>query len=309
MEYIESGKNRELAAMITTSAVFDDSNDIEIGLKELNSTTIAALVSEIFESETKTVSVKSTGLSVPLSFVLAEPHETTNQVNTKQVNSVEVTQATSSSRLYIGDNVISESHGGLSVGFPCYYWNNQTCYPGFVTAAHGCKLGDKMYDLTGAVVGTVMAYQYSGTVDAAFVGITNSNYAIPTVIEAVSDGGSSIDYYTVNLGNYAIPAVGTTIYKDGKTTNLTTGVVDSTSASLWITEDNVTITDMIRTSECIVDNGDSGGLAFTLGTGIYASPVGITQGYSYIFGIELKSFFVKYGNIVSELGLSSTAGT
>lgn len=94
------------------------------------------------------------------------------------------------------------------------------------------------------------------------------------------------------------PAVGTTLFKDGRTTDLTFAAVDSVSASNWPSTDGVTIRDLLRVDEEIAEGGDSGGIAFTLGSGNYASIAGITQSVG-----SGKTYFVKHFNIVDALDL------
>lgn len=298
VNYVNNGENRTLAEKIISTAVFDNSNDMTIGMEEVNSDIISEFLAEVFPDVTHVAgrSASSLPLSLPLSFVLeedskcsAEPAATTDA------------QQTRTTLFYAGDQVNTDSLKSLSVGFPCYYWEGGVCYRGFVTAAHGCKLGDRIYDsVTNAVIGTVEAYQYSGTVDAAFVAITNNSYPLPTTIEAIFDDGTTRLLET-SIGASIIPAVGSTIYKDGYVTNCTSGTITSTSASF--NSGGIMLTDLIQTTADI-DKGDSGGIGFTLGSGNYTYKFGIVEGYTHILGIQLKGYFIKYTNIRDELGIT-----
>lgn len=290
VEFIEKGTNEHIAASITSFAVLDNSNDLEIGLTELSNKAISEFVEEVFEPNV----ARSSGLSIPLSFV-----EQTSPSVLNQSPGPSLSATAASSSLYCGDQ-IEDYDSIFSVGFPCYYRENGVLYAGFVTAAHGCSDGATITNANQDVIGTVKAWQYSGTVDAAFVAITNSSFSMPTVIDAVVSSGTTDyhSYYTVTPGGSVVPAVGTTLFKDGKTTNTTFATVDSIYASNYWPAHNVTISDLIRVDEEIAAAGDSGGIAFTLGTGNYASTAGIVQSAG-----SGKVCFVKHSNIVNALDL------
>lgn len=124
---------------------------------------------------------------------------------------------------------------------------------GFVTAGHGNSVGCVMkYD--GDEIGRITGREFSGSVDASFVQVTNREYEMTNNIyytEDVANGGYYLSYLPV----------GYPVYKVGATTQLTSGEVTYSSITIYYTDNLGTFTDFLDTS-LISGGGDSGGLVF-----------------------------------------------
>ncbi|MBD5089647.1 MAG: hypothetical protein HDT30_12720 [Clostridiales bacterium] len=124
---------------------------------------------------------------------------------------------------------------------------------GFVTAGHGNSVGYVMkYD--GDEIGRITGREFSGSVDASFVQVTNIEYEMTNNIyytEDVANGGYYLSYLPV----------GYPVYKVGATTQLTSGEVTYSSITIYYTDNLGTFTDFLDTS-LISGGGDSGGLVF-----------------------------------------------
>ncbi len=208
-------------------------------------------------------------------------------------------------RLEIGYNITSTatawkpgrsiyvSSGSLSTGYPVYFNDSSgTQYRGFVTAGHACNVGDRVYNSSGTVLGTCVKSKFSGNTDAALIKITNSNYNI-----------SNITYHanrTLSTTSFAIPASGTTIYKEGAVTGRTSGTITATSCRAEY--NGVEITDLISTTALNLE-GDSGGVAYTSNNLIVGNMA--ASGY---YGSSLTedsfacSLICKYSNVRDNLG-------
>lgn len=186
-----------------------------------------------------------------------------------------------------GQQIIVDG-SSYSVGFRCRRSLGGGSYEeGFVTAAHGNYVNDSVK--VGAVtIGEVTARQQSGSVDAAFVEITNGSYS-----------GSNDIYdtdWSLYGGSYYFPAVGSTIYKTGYAGGTDSGTVLSTSydctlGGVYFT--NLGASDYYRTG------GDSGGIIYS-SSGSTRDIVGIHKGVH-----SGNSIYVKVLNIVSALSVYS----
>ena len=306
IEYIATSKNVDLIEKITSTAVLDNSNELTIGLTDTNDSTILNVINEIFYAEKRRTTVDA--LSIPLSFVYEVPVD----MSANSVVQVSELQRNQSFDLYAGDMICiineddPENGSYCSVGFACYY-NGMA---GFVTCAHGCKIGERVVDSLGRTVGYVRHRAYGGNVDAAFVEITNPNVQLPMSIHAIFSDGTGEAIWPAPPASTAYVAVGSTIYKDGYVTNCTSSEVTSVNATYSYDDKiegcRITMTDLIRTG-AMVQKGDSGGIAFHKGTGTTAYKVGIVQGITHVAGITLVSYFVKSDNIRDDLGISFVA--
>lgn len=147
---------------------------------------------------------------------------------------------------------------------------------GFITAAHvtdGSDVYEGSIHLWGKIGDTIVE-QNSGSVDAAFVELTGTNTF-----------SNTINGYELETDVTVIPAIGSTVYKIGAQSGITSGVVYSNlNESKWyINGQEVIFTDLVETSvSCI--NGDSGGLMYTKSGNTYKI-VGIIKGGSSADGL------------------------
>ncbi|MGI6200563.1 MAG: hypothetical protein ACOYJA_07330 [Christensenellales bacterium] len=132
-----------------------------------------------------------------------------------------------------------------SVGYPVKRGSQY----GFLTSAHGTATVGQFVKYGDTSIGIVRARQFSGSVDASFVEITNSSWSASYMIQCTSN--------TLRK-NYALPAQGTYIYKCGAATGKSYGKVSSNnfySTTSGLT--NLTLTTYLA------DEGDSGGIVYT----------------------------------------------
>ena len=159
---------------------------------------------------------------------------------------------------------------------------------GFVTAGHSNEVGYAM-KYASENIGIITGRNYSGSVDASFVKITNSNYEMSNNIyytSEVADGRNYISYLPV----------GATVYKVGATTQLTSGTVTYSSVTVDYTNNQGIFTDFLGTS-IPSSGGDSGGLVYAP-YGDANLVVGILDA-----GGSTSSYVCKCGNIESAMGV------
>lgn len=184
--------------------------------------------------------------------------------------------------LYAGVNVCPGMTIHTTVPFSLGYRVSRGGEIGFITAAHGVNLGQKIGEgpLSGLAFATCTYRQWSGTVDAAFCLADND------IIDSYSN---IIKYTSLPLGNaYGTILAGTTVYKSGyKTQNIT-------STNSQTTIDGITITDLAM-ANYYCGFGDSGGVVYTNPYGNQGYPVGIVHGGT----TTISSYFVKATNIGS----------
>lgn len=172
---------------------------------------------------------------------------------------------------------------GFSAGFRCRRSLGGGSYEyGFVTSAHKNYVGETV-KVGSTTIGEVTARKYSGSVDVAFVEITNGNYSGSNAIYGTS--------WTLVAGAYYVPAVGSTIYKTGYAGGTSSGTLLSSSyacdcGDVYLT--NQGKADYSRSS------GDSGGIIYTSGSSKYI--VGIHRGYD-----DGASIYIEALNIVSSI--------
>lgn len=195
-----------------------------------------------------------------------------------------------------GSTVYSSKY---STGFRCKYLvSSGIYYYGFVTSAHGGNTVGKVIYANGACstsLGKIVARKYSGSVDAAFVRLTNSNYSISNQVLYKNSSGDTGGKTLNTSYHMEYATVGSTIYKSGAATYLTSGEVISSSCS--ITVDGTTFTHIIKTDYKSA-GGDSGGVVYVKYNDKYWA-VGIHESHSNNYSYAVSA---KY--IVSGLGVS-----
>ena len=158
---------------------------------------------------------------------------------------------------------------------------------GIVTAGHLASLNTQI-NINGTNIGKVTARQESGSVDAEFIEITNSNYKPTNTL----NGTSNVLSTTTSQ-----PGVGTVINKSGFSTGATSGKVLATNVT--VTLDGITHTNL-TSADYSSSAGDSGGIVYSYVSstntrytlGIHCAAVGSTR------------YYIKADEINSALGTS-----
>ena len=183
---------------------------------------------------------------------------------------------------------------GGSAGFRVRKYENGSYIYGFVAAAHCFAPGEEVYS---GVDGSLFGYaspnlhQREGNIDAVFV-VSDESFGERIRYSGDEHLRSGID---TNL------AQGHTVSKSGKTTQVTTGVIEY--ASRGFTWDKKNYYDF-GVSDYACDKGDSGGIVYTTRSGNNWI-AGIVNGrYRLEDDGEIHSFFCKAINITSAFGLS-----
>ncbi len=130
------------------------------------------------------------------------------------------------------------------------------------------------------MVGEVIKRQFSGSVDAAFVKMTTSAIVPSRYTRYVNSSGGKGDTYMMcaSCAYGSVPSIGQTVYKSGHTTYLTSSQVASTNYTVNYANEGVTLTNMIKTTTCFSDHGDSGSNVFTKEHGNVYETVGVISG-------------------------------
>lgn len=190
----------------------------------------------------------------------------------------------------------------LSIGYRAYRTTSSGTEYGFATCGHGIKnsLDGNVYSSTGAVVGTISAWRYSGSVDASFVKLSSGNSITMTTMysndEGSTSGGDSIvpNYYMTSV------AKGSTVYKVGATTYRTSAEVTNTNYDFTPSDTGVTFTNLTKTKS-FTDSGDSGGMVYMYYNGGY-KPAGLVKG-SGGWWLWSYSVYVKASEVVSAMSI------
>lgn len=184
-----------------------------------------------------------------------------------------------------------------SIGYRVKKYTSSGYVYGFITAGHFAEnVGMNIYIDSDAStkIGTVYSSQQSGSVDAAFVRLTNtSNYSLANAVY-YNDTTSYIGGVSLN-SQIADPVANATVYKSGSTTRLTDGTVSSTSIDYYL--GGIVLKDLARASYDSA-SGDSGGTVYEAFSP-YSVPY-TTVGIHVIAG----GFFVKANNIASALNVT-----
>ncbi len=190
----------------------------------------------------------------------------------------------------------------LSIGYRAYRTTSSGTEYGFATCGHGIKnsLDGNVYSSSGAVVGTISAWRYSGSVDASFVKLSSGNSITMTTMYSDEDGstsgGDSIvpNYYMTSV------AKGSTVYKVGATTYRTSAEVTNTNYDFTPSDTGVTFTNLTKTKS-FTDSGDSGGMVYMYYNGGY-KPAGLVKG-SGGWWLWSYSVYVKASEVVSAMSI------
>ena len=195
--------------------------------------------------------------------------------------------------LKLGDSFYAAGGYG-SIGYRCYYTNASIRYTGFATAAHAAinQGQDILSGSGGERYGETQIWQYSGTLDAAFVqrvaGVTIANHTPEGKVIA-------------NTWCTSFPE-GMTVYKRGKTTHETSGTIKNSSYS-FTTASGISLSDTLRCNYNS-DAGDSGGIVFTLINGDY-TVVGLHHGVvDTVLGIGGRAIAIKAHNFYTIHGVT-----
>ncbi|MBM6725398.1 hypothetical protein [Pseudoflavonifractor phocaeensis] len=296
-EYVKNNPDTAVTSNLLSASVLDDSSTLEIGVKDDSEDSVAAVLSAVFPA------TRSFDLTSVLSFVVEERDPVKNDTTPVEAEtSISPTAATNT--VYAGDRIDTKS-GYMSIGFPCRMETSSGSYVyGFVTSAHGCEKNESIY-INGTAIGTVYEWKLDGRIDCAFVKMTNQNYSFPHKIKLYNEDTGKTSIYPVAIGTNVVVAVGSSVYKDGATTNTTSGTVKSVDSDLYFDDIKKTITNMIKTSP-MTEPGDSGGLGFMIGTDsstlkTAAVKFGIVEGNSHVLGISTASYFINYQYIYSDM--------
>ena len=169
----------------------------------------------------------------------------------------------------------SERYRG-SIGMKAYYINNAgEKVKGFVTAAHLVdNVGDSIYINSAAntKIGKVTKRKYKDNMDAAFIKVTNDNYAPSRKVYYADSKGTVSDRYVLKEGYLSETYIGATIYKSGSTTYLTKGKITSTDKTVKSTDIDVVLTDLWQ-ADYVSEGGDSGGAVFDTDLGYYIAGI------------------------------------
>jgi len=179
-----------------------------------------------------------------------------------------------------------------STGYPVYFTDlDGETQRGFIAAGHSFVSSINAYSSpTGSsadLLATRIDYQFSGSVDAALMDMISDEYEI-----------SNTTHYMLNVldeSEYLLPVVGLTVQKEGARTGVSTGVVESTNASVPYTSYNVTLNNLIQTSALNL-GGDSGGIMYALSGGTQKI-IGSMSGHGSADGSDgdsVESFVCSY---------------
>ncbi|MDE7424408.1 MAG: S1 family peptidase [Lachnospiraceae bacterium] len=181
--------------------------------------------------------------------------------------------------LKLGRAIYNSEHYRGSIGMKAYYINSAgEKVKGFVTAAHLVdNVGDSIYidSAANTKIGKVTKRKYKDNMDAAFIKVTNDNYAPSRKVYYADSKGTVSDRYVLNEGYLSETYVGATIYKSGSTTYLTKGKIISTDKTVKSTDIDVVLTDLWQ-ADYVCAGGDSGGAVFDTDMGYYIA--GIVRG-------------------------------
>lgn len=186
----------------------------------------------------------------------------------------------------------------FSVGYRAYFNNGYSNLAGFCTAGHAADelLGTGMYVYSEnplytsdpPKIGRIYTYKFSGSTDAAFVGMYSGN-----------EFRNSYDTFSFKSDRYftEIPK-NSTVCKVGASTGYTTGKIKSTDYS--VDTGTVKLTHQVKVN-LTSDNGDSGGLVF-----MYYNPDG-SGGYIPAGLVSCSkgdnTTYTKCGYVVNDLNV------
>ena len=190
---------------------------------------------------------------------------------------------------------IDNSSGSYSIGWRGWRINNAGNYTeGFVTAAHGNKVGEIASTSGGHTFGKFVKRRYGGDLDAAFVQNTSKSFGVTNTIKF---SGSSLagGYYMRNTYLH----IGDSVYKVGMTTKLTQGKILSLTASGKSSDGN-SYSDYVK-ADYYALGGDSGGLVYMDLNGQYRIAGNHVLGYDSNKPGNSSAWFVKADNIINKM--------
>lgn len=205
-------------------------------------------------------------------------------------------------RVITARNGSTVTYSLLSIGYRAYRTTSSGTEYGFATCGHGIKnsLDGKVYSSGGAVVGTISAWRYSGSVDASFVKLSSGNSITMTTMYSNKDGstsgGDSIvpNYYMTSV------AKGSIVYKVGATTYRTSAKVTNTNYDFTPSDTGITFTNLTKTKS-FTDSGDSGGMVYMYYNGGY-KPAGLVKGSGGAW-LWAYSVYVKASEVVGAMSI------
>ena len=189
-------------------------------------------------------------------------------------------------------NGSSITYSRLSIGYRAYQDSSSGRIYGFVTCGHGIKdsINGRVYSDASLsnIIGNIVDWRYSGSLDAAFVEMTDENYIGTTTYYSDASGSTSGGDKLKSNAYVSTAPAGTTVYKVGSTTYKTSGIIKNTNYTVTIS--GTTFTNLTKASN-LVESGDSGGLVYTYVGGNYVA-IGVVKG-NCGSGIGSYSFYVK----------------
>lgn len=273
-EYMGDNPDSDVARFVCSAAVDEVNNGVVVGIQDMTDEKIALFKTKVLDSDM-------------LRFIDGEKMDKSDE----EATSLKLP-------LYGGMAIYTTKDGDIyqgSIGYRVKRTSGLSTTYGFVTAGHlGTTIGMAVYAGPSCTskIGIVSATAQSGSVDAAYVAITSSVYEMENkVFYSNNSGGTVGESLNTTIGE---PVVGSTVYKSGSKTYLTSGKVQYTSFDLYF--NGHTITDLAQASYSSV-NGDSGGTVYEP---FYTMTLPNTT-----VGIHMASrgFFVKASNIKSRLGV------
>lgn len=178
--------------------------------------------------------------------------------------------------LKLGRAIYNSDGSRGSIGMKASYINSAgETVKGFVTVAHLVdNVGDYVYidNSIQKKIGKVTKRKYKDDMDAAFIHVTNENYAPSRKVYYADSKGTISDKYVLGTGFLSETYVGETIYKAGSTTYLTKGKIISTSKTVKSTDIDVVLTDLWQ-ADYACAGGDSGGAVFDIDLGYYIAGI------------------------------------
>ncbi len=203
---------------------------------------------------------------------------------------------------YTGAKINVANTYELTTGYRAYYINGSgTRKNGFVTAAHGCSVGNTVYGVISGgkvVLGTCILSVCTGSVDAAFVAFTNSSYTPSNTVSSSLASGQTI-LATIVATNSNL-SVGTYVYTFGFKSGMKVGRITNNSYDFIHRDENYNVQTIyvdIAVVSCISQGGDSGGCVAIVKSGGYAT-AGTILGHT-----SSEGYFSKYENQNNTLGV------
>ncbi len=251
-QYCENNPLDEISKNLDTYALLDAENKIVVELENCNEEVIKKFKSKVID---------------------------TSQIEFKKAEAESEDYAS----LKPGRKILKSNGGMASMG----YRAKKNGVSGIVTAGHFADLNTKIY-VGSKKIGTVTAYAESGSVDAAFVKVTNSSYVPSNTLYGTSNSLST---------TISEPGVGTVINKIGAKTGHTSGKIVSTNSTFKVNGNRFT---NLTKADFDAAKGDSGCIVYSyIASTNTRLTLGILKG-----GRGNYCYYVKANQINSRLGIS-----